>query len=176
MSIVKDTFFGGAEKDAAKAQQKGIERGIEATEKAVAEARGDLFKLFPAAQQNAQQGFQGALDVFGQSIPAQTGVFQQGNVAAQNQILAGLPQMQNAILGGQVDYSALQPTQLQMPDLSFLQQQLPQTVDPYAPVMGPENPLTGSTGNIGNIGQNYQAGGSFSAAPLLGFNRNMRLR
>jgi len=132
--------------------------------------------LFPAAQQNAQQGFQGALDVFGQSIPAQTGVFQQGNVAAQNQILAGLPQMQNAILGGQVDYSALQPTQLQMPDLSFLQQQLPQTVDPYAPVMGPENPLTGSTGNIGNIGQNYQSGGSFSAAPLLGFNRNMRLR
>ena len=75
---VKDVFFGGAEEDAAKAQQKGIERGIEATERAVEQARGDLFNLFPAAQQNAQQGFQGALDVFGQSVPTQTGLFQGG--------------------------------------------------------------------------------------------------
>lgn len=150
MSVIKDTFFGGAEKDAAKATGRGIERGIEATERAAAQAREDLFKLFPAAQQNAQQGFQGALDVFGQSLPAQTGLFQGGNVAAQQQILAGLPQFQNAILGGQVDFSQMQPTQLQMPDLSFLQQQLPQTVDPFAPTQqqttGPinTNPLAGN--------------------------------
>ncbi|MCP4323351.1 MAG: hypothetical protein GY787_16185 [Alteromonadales bacterium] len=153
---VKDVFFGGAEKDAAKAQQKGIERGIEATERATAQAREDLFKLFPAAQQNAQQGFQGALDVFGQSLPAQTGLFQGGNVAAQQQILAGLPQFQNAILGGQVDFSQMQPTQLQMPDLSFLQQQLPQTVDPFAPTQqqftGPVNTGNPLAGNIGGIG------------------------
>ena len=173
MSIIKDTFFGGAEQKAARAQQKGIERGIEATEQASQQAREDLFKLYPAAQQNAQQGFQAALDVFGQSVPMQADVFQQGNLGAQNQILAGLPQMQNAILGGQVDYSAFQPTQVQMPDLSFLQQQLPQMVDPYAPSTSQQNPLSG---NIGNMGQNYLPGGGFNSSPLLGFNRNMRLR
>lgn len=126
MSVIKDTFFGGAEKKAAKAQQKGIEAGIEATKEATQQARGDLMNLFPAAQQNIQQGFQGALDVFGQSLPAQTNVFQQGNVGAQQALLSGLPQMQNAILGGQIDLSGLQPFQVQQPDLSFFQQQLPQ--------------------------------------------------
>lgn len=130
MSIIKDTFFGGAEKKAAKAQQKGIEKGIQATQAATKQARGDLMQLFPAAQQNLQQGFQGALDVFGQSLPAQTQAFQQGNVGAQQQLLAGLPQIQNALMGGQVDFSQLQPVSVQ-PDLGFAQQQLPQFIDPF---------------------------------------------
>ncbi len=133
MSFIKDTFFGGAEKKAAKAQTQALEQGQQFTREGVEQARQDLFKLFPAAQQNLQQGFQGALDVFGQSLPAQTDVFQQGNVAAQQQLLAGLPQFRNAILGGNVDFSQLQPTQLQTPDLGFFQQQLPQFVDPFAP-------------------------------------------
>jgi len=132
MSIIKDTFFGGAEKKAAKAQQAGIEKGIQATQQSTEQARNDLFKLYPAAQQNLQQGFQGALDVFGQSLPAQTQVFQQGNVGAQQQLLAGLPQIQNALLGGAIDYSQFQPVSLQ-PDISFAQQQLPEFVNPYQP-------------------------------------------
>lgn len=151
MTIIKDVFFGGAEKKAAQAQQKGIEAGIDATQQATAQARSDLFKLFPAAQQNIQQGFQGALDVFGQSIPAQTQAFQQGNVGAQQQLLAGLPQIQNALLGGAIDYSQLQPVNVQA-DLGFAQQQLPQFVDPFNPTpdqvaasMGPQqvSPLSG---------------------------------
>ena len=63
--------------------------------------------------------------MFGQSLPAQTQAFQQGNMGAQQQILAGLPLAQAAILGGQIDYSALQPYQAQMPDLGFFQQTLP---------------------------------------------------
>lgn len=139
MSIITDTFFGGAEKKAAKAQQKGIEKGIQTTKAAADQARGDLFRLFPAAQQNAQQGFQGALDVFSQSLPAQTQAFQQGNVGAQQQLLAGLPLMQNAILGGQIDYSQLQPYQVQTPDTGFFNQQLPEFVDPYAPQQTQQN-------------------------------------
>jgi len=126
MSIIKDTFFGGAEKKAAKSQQQGIERGIQATERATEQARRDLGQLFPQARQDLQQGFQGALDVFGQSLPAQAQAFQQGNVNAQEALLAGLPQFQNAILGGQVDFSQLQPTQVQTPGLGFFQQTLPQ--------------------------------------------------
>lgn len=125
MSVITDTFFGGAEKKAAKSQQKGIERGIEATERAAEQARGDLSRLFPQARQESNQGFQGALDVFAQSLPAQTQAFQQGNVGAQQQLLAGLPQFQNAILGNQVDFSQMQPFQVQTPDLGFFSQQLP---------------------------------------------------
>lgn len=143
MSFIKDTFFGGAEKKAAKAQTQALEQGQAFTREGVEQARQDLFNLFPAAQQNLQQGFQGALDVFGQSLPAQTNVFQQGNVGAQQQLLAGLPQFQNAILGNQVDFSALQPTQLQTPDLGFFQQQLPQFANPFAPAPQ-QNTLTDS--------------------------------
>lgn len=125
MSIVKDTFFGGAEKKAAKAQQQGIERGIEATNKATAQARQDVMPLFDRARGDLQQGFQGALDVFAQSLPAQMQAFQGGNVGAQEQLIAGLPLFQNAILGGNIDYSQLQPTQVQTPDLGFFSQTLP---------------------------------------------------
>jgi len=127
MSIITDTFFGGAEKKAAKSQQQGIEKGIQATERATREAREAAIPLFGQARQDLQQGFQGALDVFGQSLPAQVQAFQGGNVGAQEQLLSGLPQFQNAILGGQVDFSQLQPTQVQTPDLGFFQQRLPGT-------------------------------------------------
>lgn len=176
MSIIKDTFFGGAEKDAAKAQQKGIERGMEATEQAIAQARGDISKLFPAAQQNAQQGFQGALDVFGQAIPAQANIFQQGNVAAQNQIAAGLPQMQNAILGSPVDYSQMQATQLAMPDLSFLQQQLPEYIDPYATQAPAQNVANQGFNFNGPFGTNFNVPSGGAGINTGGFDALMRIR
>jgi hypothetical protein len=115
----------GASKDAG-------ERASQQLNQSTAQAREDLFKLFPAAQQNTQQGYQGALDVFKQTLPQQAGVFQAGNVAAQNQLLAGMPQFQNAILGAPVDYSQFQATQLQQPNMNFANQQL-QSVDPFAP-------------------------------------------
>jgi len=133
MSFIKDTFFGGAEKEAAQVEQAGLEAGRTDIKESTEQARQDLFKLFPAAQENIGLGFQGALDVFGQSLPAQTNVFQQGNVGAQQALISALPQFQNAILGNQVDFSAFQPQQIQTPDLGFFQQQLPQFVDPFAP-------------------------------------------
>lgn len=127
MSIIKDTFFGGAEKKAAKAIEKNLEKSQAFTREGVAQARGEIQELFPQAQQDLQQGFQGALDVFAQTIPQQTAAFTGGNVAAQQALLAGLPQQQAAILGGQ---AALQPLNIQpfqfQPDLSFAQQTLPQ--------------------------------------------------
>ncbi|MCP4002161.1 MAG: hypothetical protein GY727_14725, partial [Gammaproteobacteria bacterium] len=116
---------------ARKAQSKASDKAISTTQQATRQAREDLFKLFPAAQQNVQQGFQGALDVFGQSLPAQSQAFQQGNIGAQQTLLAGLPQQQAAILGGNIDYSQLQASQPQNIDLGFFQQQLPQFTDPY---------------------------------------------
>jgi len=52
--------------------------------------------------------------------------FQQGNVQAQQALLAGLPQMQNAIMGRAVDTRGLQPVQLQQPQgLMLPNSQLP---------------------------------------------------
>lgn len=175
MGSIKDMFdpldfTGKKAKKAAKKVAKGNERALETQRKSVAQAREDLFKLFPAAQQNANLGNQAALDVFGQGLNAQTDVFTQGNMGAQQQLLAGLPIAQNAILGGNIDTSSLQPFQIQQPDLGFLQQQLPEFVDPYAPtpqpqqqndlqaVMGPNQnnsmpPNLGGFGGFGGLGR-----------------------
>lgn len=157
MSIIKDTFFGGAEKKAAKAQQKSLEQGQDFIREGVKEGREAINLFGPQAIQSGQQGFQAALDVFGQSLPAQTQVFQGGNVAAQRALLAGLPQIQNAILGGQIDLSGLQPFQQQLPDLSFFSQQIPTQNQPQPEV---SNLLGGNAGLFGGI-QN-----SLSGTPL----------
>ena len=133
MSWVKDTFFGGAEKKAARAQQEHLKEAQAITKEGIAEARGDINRLFPEAQLAAKQGFQGAMDVFGQALPQQANLFQQGNVGAQQALMAGLPQQMNAILGGQVDLSGLQPVQLQQPDFSFAQQNIMPPPEPIGP-------------------------------------------
>lgn len=150
-AVVASAVIGGvvsknASDKAARAQTNAANTASQTTRAAANQARDELKQLFPAAQQNAAQGFQGALDVFGQSVPTQGDVFTQGNVAAQQQILAGLPQIQNAILGGNVDLSALQPTQLS-PDLGFMQQQLPQFINPFnqAQSQGPSRDGSRST-------------------------------
>ena len=132
MGFIRDNFLGGAEKRAAGKEVEGIEAGQDFIRQGVEQARGDIQSIFPQAQQALQSGTQGALNIFGQAIPQQANVFQQGNVAAQQQIAAGLPQFQNAILGRPVDFSQFQPTQLQQPDFSFLQAQLPQAQNPFA--------------------------------------------
>ena len=90
-----------------------------------AKAGEEAKQLFQTAEGNLQTGMQAGLNIFGQAIPQQLSTFQQGNVGAQEQLLAGLPQIQNALLGQQVDLSGLQPKQVQF-DPSFFQQQLPQ--------------------------------------------------
>jgi hypothetical protein len=89
------------------------------------QARGDIFRLIPAAEEARRLGTQGALDIFGQTIPQQAQVFQQGNVGAQRALTQGLPQILAALRGTPVDISQFQPQTLQF-DPSFAQQQVPQ--------------------------------------------------
>ncbi len=154
-----------------KSGDKAIKASSSAADKAATQslhstnrAREDLARLFPQAQQSAQQGFQGALDVFGQSLPAQTDAFQQGNVGAQQAILSGLPQIQNALFGNQVDLSQMQPFQVQQPDLGFFNQTLPQfaptnQVGPSAGVVAAsQGPFRGVGPNVGNVPSNILGG------------------
>lgn len=130
------------------------------------QAEAAIDRLTPQAQENLLRGNQAALDIFGGLAPAQMDIFQQGNVGAQQALLSGLPQIQNALLGMPTDFSALQPQQLQVPDMSFLNTQLPNfvgagfdpashTVNPnpvIPPNVGVNNPL-GGQGFFGGFGQ-----------------------
>jgi hypothetical protein len=170
-AIISTGVLGAVASDRAssKARRTQVEAGDQQAQlirEANAQARQDIERLSPLAQENLMRGNQAALSIFGGLAPAQMDVFQQGNVGAQQALLSGLPQMQNALLGAPVDYSALQTQQLQMPDLGFLNTQLPNfvgagfdpashTVNPnpvIPPNVGVNNPLAG-TGFFGGFGQ-----------------------
>jgi hypothetical protein len=103
------SIFGGTDDSAQELTAADNARRQAFIEEQAAQARGDVFNLFPGAQQVRQEGFQGALDVFGQTIPQQLGLLQ-----------AGLPQQINAILGKPLDLSGLQST-----NTDFAQQTAP---------------------------------------------------
>lgn len=84
-------------------------------EKQIAQARSDIFKLFPEAQKSRQQGLDASLSLYNQAYPQMQETFQQGNVQAQQALINGLPQIQNAIMGRAVDMSGLQAVALQQP-------------------------------------------------------------
>ena len=164
-AVVGAVAGGKASGKAADAQQAGADTAAAETRRAANEARADIFKLFPASQDALSTGYQGASDIFGQSAPQQADIFQQGNVAAQQQIAAGMPQFQNAILGGQVDYNQFQPTQLEQPDFSFMQNQQFEAPNPFNPNYGmtddqiqnatAQNPASPYPTNIPPIGTSY---------------------
>jgi len=98
-------------------------------EKSIAQARSDIFKLFPASQDARNQGLQAGLHLYKQAYPAMMNSFQQGNVGAQNALLAGLPQANNAILGNPVNLQGLQAQTLQQPQGLTVPQYKPQNLN-----------------------------------------------
>lgn len=127
MAFFEDVFttiFGGRDTSAQELQAAANREATRRIDVGTQQARQDILGLFPQGDIQRNLGFQGALDVFGQTIPAQTAAFQAGNIGAQQNLLTGLPQFQQAILGGPVDLSALQPTTVPAPT-GFAQQQLP---------------------------------------------------
>ena len=178
MSSVVGSLFGGSSSEGLKAQRKANEASRTDVLNAVAQARQDATSLFPTAATNRNLGFQSALDVLGQTIPGQIDVFQQGNVGAQQALLAGLPQVQNAIFGLPTDLSGLQPQRLDV-NTDFAQQQLPDFINPVGGLSGQPTGanglpggldfgalpggLGGGTGNPGAVG-----GGAQGDAPFRG--------
>lgn len=126
--------------DAAKAQAATNVSNEQFIREQAEVARADVLPLFAGAAESRALGNQAALDVFGQSAPAQIDAFQSGNVGAQETLIAGLPQIQNALLGLPTDLSGLQPQRLNV-DQSFLQQTLPQSAQPpAASIAAPQQP------------------------------------
>ena len=132
-AVVGSAIIGAvASNRAASKGAQAIGRGQDILAQSREQARQDVLRLFPEAQQAQTQGFQQAQEFLaGQVLPQQAGLFQQGNIAAQQTLLGGLPQVQRAILGQPTDLSGLQPTQFQLPQFNLTG--LGGRLDPNAP-------------------------------------------
>ncbi len=124
MGSALDFIFGGPDDSAQKAQISENAKFFDFIQSQGLKAETDVKALAPAASEARTLGFQGAFDVLGQAFPQQQQVFQQGNVGAQRQLLAGLPQQQAALLGQPTSFGGLQPIQLGI-DTRFTQQTVP---------------------------------------------------
>jgi len=122
MSFFK-SLFGGADKSAQNATIAQNKEGRDFVRQQLAQTRGDIFGNFPLAQDARREGYQSAIDLFGQSAPARINPLIQGNMNAQTSLLAGLPQIRNAILGGHVNMNYTNPQQVSY-DTSWMNQTL----------------------------------------------------
>lgn len=102
-----DALFGDPNQSL-NAQQKANNQSREYTKEMADQARRDAAALYGTSNQSLANGYQGAIDALGGTLKEQITDLSQGNYYAQQALLAGMPQFQNAILGNTVDNSALQ--------------------------------------------------------------------
>lgn len=145
-----------AQKDALKQQKSQNASNTAFVEKQSAQARADALPLFDQASRTRLLTGQTIQNIFSQALPAQADIFTQGNVGAQQALLAGLPQQQAAILGQTLDPNALQAQQF-TPDFSFLQQ-----ADPFfaGPTQALEQQRGVPGGKLSPTGQPQPGGGA----------------
>jgi len=170
MGIFSSIFGGGtskaSEESLATTQQDNRARQAEIN-RATLQARGDVQRIFPEALDVSQQGFQGALGILGQGIPAEIQAFQQGNVGAQQITADTLPLIRAALLGLPTDFSALQPQTINA-DTSFLQNvQGPVANNPFAVPAGGQTSLNDIANLFSGGGQpsNDRRGSIFQTTP-----------
>ncbi len=111
--------------------------GLEALRPAFEASQNVRREALGMGSQMRQQGMQQGLGMIGQMYGPTADLMQQGNMAAQRMMLAGLPMQRAAILGGKIDYSQLQPQTMNYdPNMLagiFGQAQLPQGDVTYSP-------------------------------------------
>lgn len=78
------------------------------------QAQNNLMTYFPQAQQSRQQGYNAAMGLMGSTFQPMLDAYQGGNMMAQQALLSGLPQQNNAILGGPLNYNFAQPQRIQI--------------------------------------------------------------
>ena len=108
--------------DAQRGQNEASQRFVEGQSD---KSRKDALLLSGLSQRNAISGAGGMHQALSGSAPAAFDAMQQGNMNAQNTILAGTPQLRNALMGRQVDTSGMRAKGV-TPDFSFLQQPMPE--------------------------------------------------
>lgn len=111
-SVIGGIFSDRASSKAADTAQKTSDAQLAYTQEQSDQARGDINRLIPQATDRRNQGYQQQMNFLGQALPVTTNLAQQGNVGAQNVVAGSIPQIQNALMGGQVNYDFMQPQQI----------------------------------------------------------------
>lgn len=119
-----------ASSKATKAATKGQEVAQGISAESAAQARGDVNRLFGTADTARRGGFSGAAEFIGGNIGRQIAPFQQGNVAAQEQIGQGLNAQQAAILGLPTDLSGFGARSFEDPNQFNIQNPFQQPEQP----------------------------------------------
>lgn len=149
MGWVKDTFFGGAEKDAAKQQIAAGDRAMATQKEYYNQARNDIMQLFPQAYQGLQTSYQQAIDQIVAGKASSSDIlrqaFNQSNQIQQSGSNAAI----SALLG--------RPQQMQLP------QAMPQ---PVAQTMQSKNMFQTSVSPSGLRGNNLMMLGGNQGGPV----------
>jgi hypothetical protein len=152
-AIIGSAVIGGiTSSKATKAGAKAAKDGQDILAASREQGRSDVMNQFPIAQQSQTKGFEEFRDFLtNQVVPQQSSPFIGGNMAAQEQISRGLPQIQNAILGNPIDTSGFRARQIgQAPtfDMSKFGPQEPAA----APVAAPFDFTNFNLGSFGSGG------------------------
>lgn len=107
MGKVVKKLFGGTDKDL----RKQIEENTAGAQKTA-------LQFFPAGEENRNRSTSQALDILGQSLPQQMSTFQDGNVAAQQNLIEGLQGSNAAIMGDPLS-GGFTPFRAALPEESF---------------------------------------------------------
>jgi len=105
MSKIGKTLFGGTDRSAQRATQAQNQLSQQFIQAQEGRAQDFLAGAMPGMQNAVYQGFQGAADVVGSMAPQQINALQQGNVAAQQYLMQGLPAFQRALMGQPLNYN-----------------------------------------------------------------------
>lgn len=120
MGGIVDAVFGGSAKDASRAQVESLDKAMRETRRSTKEAKDTILPMFDEAEQTRLARTQQAADILSEGFLPQLDVMSSGNMNAQQVLAGAAPQMQNAILGGPVNYSFMQPQGIDFNAAQFL--------------------------------------------------------
>ena len=133
------SIFGGTDKSAQREQIKANASDRALFEKLANESSANAKTLMGAADTNRNMAYEQVLGLLGGTVPTRLGAFQQGNLGAQKQLIAGMPLLQAALLGMPIDTSVLQPTSVSY-NTDYAKQSLPQFTSSAEALKPPEAP------------------------------------
>jgi hypothetical protein len=148
MGFFKDLIGGNRDSNSSRHIRRQVAESRDFTKAQLERARGDLFRLMDSQDVERRRGANAVLGNKQQYGPAAMDLLQQGHQGSQAQLLAGLGQQQNALMGMPTDVNAI-PTTSFNPDMSFLQNaQIPEHV-PQSPQPTQEDVIARLLAGIG---------------------------
>ena len=170
LSGITDQLFGDDGKKAVRVSREEAAQNREFINQGRSAALDALGTAYPSADAHRRAGTQAALDIYGQVVPQQFGLYSDGNLGAQQVTAAAPMQIQSALMGMPVDYSFMQPRE-QVADFGYLNQNLDQSIPQYAPpeLSGAgEVPASAALDGLSSL-SNYGPGGTGSTTARQGY-------